>query len=130
MQSRPIRSQIYLPVLRFGITDEDWGFVLLASVLGYAVPFVLNVRIYHLPAELLGWLITMGVSILTLNLIRRKNRPGWLKHTMQFRLRGRIHRRWLSDEFHPEWLRAKQSPTTSQQEQLQVETSRYRLSST
>jgi hypothetical protein len=37
MQPRPIRSQIYLPVLRFGITDEDWGIVLLAGVLGYAL---------------------------------------------------------------------------------------------
>ena len=104
MQPRPIRSQIYLPVLRFGITDEDWGIVLLASMLGYAVPFFLNIRVYHLPMELLGWLITMGVSILILNLIRRKQRPSWLKHTFQWYLRKRVQRRWLPDEFHPDWL--------------------------
>ena len=109
MQPRPIRSQIYLPVLRFGITDEDWGIVLLASMLGYAVPFFLNIRVYHLPMELLGWLITMGVSILTLNLIRRKQRPSWLKHTFQWYLRKRVQRRWLPDEFHPDWLRTQES---------------------
>lgn len=129
MQPRPIRSQIYLPILRFGITDEDWGFVLLASVLGYAVPFLLNVRIYHLPAELLGWLITMGLSILILNLLRRRNRPGWLKHTMQWRIRGSVRRRWVPDEFHSAWLLSKQNPAASQSAQLQIKPSRYRLSS-
>lgn len=114
MQSRPIRSQIYLPVLRFGITDEDWGLVLLAGVLGYAVPFFLNIRIYQLPVELLGWLICMGVSILILNLIRRKQRPSWLQHTCQWYLRKRVQRRWWPDEFHPKWLRAK--ATSTQQE--------------
>ena len=112
MQYRPIRSQIYLPVLRFGITDEDWGIVLLASMLGYAVPFFLNIRVYHLPMELLGWLITMGVSILILNLIRRKQRPSWLKHTFQWYLRKRVQRRWLPDEFHPDWLRSQPQEAT------------------
>jgi len=105
MQTRPIRSQIYLPVLRFGITDEDWGIVLLASVLGYGVPFFFNLRVYHIPMELLGWLIAMGVSILILNLIRRKQRPSWLQHIFQWYLRKRVQRRWWPDEFHPDWFR-------------------------
>ncbi len=104
MQQRPIRSQIYLPVLRFGITDEDWGFVILASVAGYAVPFLLGLKIYRIPAELVGWLITMGLSVLTLNLIRKQSRPGWLRHTVQARLQGRARRRWVCDEPHSRWL--------------------------
>jgi hypothetical protein len=98
MQQRPIRSQIYLPVLRFGITDEDWGFVILASVAGYAVPFVMGWSFYRIPAELIGWVAAMGLSILALNLIRKQSRPGWLKHTIQARLRGRIIRRLLPGE--------------------------------
>ena len=117
MQARPIRSQIYLPVLRFGITDEDWGMVLLAGVLGYAVPFFLNLRVYHLPMELLGWLICMGVSILILNVIRRKQRPSWLQHTCQWYLRKRVQRRWLPDEFHSDWLRPKSTEATSSQKE-------------
>ena len=120
MQSRPIRSQIYLPVLRFGITDEDWGIVLLASVVGYAVPFFLNLRVYHLPLELLGWLITMGVSILILNLIRRKQRPSWLRHTFQWYLRKRTQRRWSPHEFHPDWLRTNPNETTSTYNDLKL----------
>src|SRR5262245_31098974 len=75
MQPRPVRSQLYLPVLRFGITDEDWGFVILASIVGYAVPFVLGLKLYQIPAELIGWIVMMGGSVLALNIIRRKSRP-------------------------------------------------------
>jgi hypothetical protein len=74
MQQRPIRSQLYLPVLRFGITDEDWSVVILASIAGHAIPFLLGWKIYAIPAELIGWLLLMGLSVLTLNLIRRKSR--------------------------------------------------------
>ena len=101
MQQRPIRSQIYLPVLRFGITDEDWGFVILASVVGYAVPFLCGWKLWHIPAELVGWIATMGLSILALNLIRKQSRPGWLRFTLKARLRGRIMRRSLPYEFAP-----------------------------
>jgi hypothetical protein len=101
MQQRPIRSQIYLPVLRFGITDEDWGFVILASVAGYAVPFMTGWSFYRIPAELVGWVATMGLSILALNVIRKQSRPGWLKSTIQARLRGRIIRHLLPGEFTP-----------------------------
>jgi hypothetical protein len=107
MQQRPIRSQLYLPVLRFGITDEDWGVVILASSAGYAIPFLLGWKIYAIPAELIGWLLLMGLSVLTLNLIRRKSRPGWLKHTLQARLCGRVRHRWLPGETCARWLKLK-----------------------
>jgi hypothetical protein len=104
MQARPIRSQIYLPVLRFGITDEDWGFVILASIAGYAVPFLLGWKYKQVPLELVGWLVLMGSSILALNLLRRHNRPAWLKHVLQAALAGRVQRRWLPREYSPAWL--------------------------
>ena len=108
MRPRPIRSQLYLPILRFGITDEDWGFVILAGVIGYAAPFALRLEFFHLPAELIGWLVTMGLSVLALNVIRRKSRPGWLRHTIQSRLRGAVSRRWRPEETewrHKSWMR-------------------------
>jgi hypothetical protein len=107
MQARPIRSQLYLPVLRFGITDEDWGLVILASITGYAVPFVLGMEINHIPVELIGWVVMMGASILTLTIIRKKNRSGWLKHTMQSRLRGKRSRRYFPNEASADWLNLK-----------------------
>jgi hypothetical protein len=104
MRQRPIRSQLYLPILRFGITDEDWGLVILVGVIGYAAPFALGLEFFHLPAELIGWLVTMGLSILALNVIRRKSRPGWLKHTLRARLRSGVSRRWLPDDIRTDWL--------------------------
>ena len=104
MRTRPIRSQLYLPILRFGITDEDWGFVILASIAGYAVPFALGIEVFHIPAELIGWGVMMGASVLALNLIRRKSRPGWLRFTLQVWLRGRVSRRWLPGERQSDWL--------------------------
>jgi hypothetical protein len=105
MQPRPIRSQLYLPVLRFGITDEDWGLVILASVIGYGIPFLLGWKIYAIPAELIGWLIAMGCSVLILNLIRSKSRPGWLKHSWQAHRQGRVQRRWLPTDSVVHWIK-------------------------
>ena len=106
MQSRPMRSQIYLPVLRFGITDEDWGLVILASVLGYAIPFLFGLRAGGVPLEMIGWLVAMALSIVTLNLLRRKSRPLWLKHALRAKLQGRTNRRRLPGDPIQVWLKA------------------------
>lgn len=105
MQSRPMRSQIYLPILRFGITDEDWGFVIGAAITGYAVPFLFGLKVAGLPLELVGWLAAMGTSVLILNILRRKTRPAWLWHALQARLRGGVSRRRLPDDAIARWLK-------------------------
>ena len=105
MQPRPMRSQIYLPVLRFGITDEDWGIVIVAAILGYAVPFVFGMKIGNVPLELVGWLVTMASGIVILNILRRKTRPGWLWHAIQARMRGPVSRRRLPSNRVQRWLK-------------------------
>lgn len=107
MQSRPMRSQIYLPVLRFGITDEDWGLVILASVLGYAIPFLFGLKVGGVPLEMFGWLVMMALSIVTLNILRRKSRPSWLKHALQARLQWRMNRRRMPCDPVQVWLKTK-----------------------
>jgi len=106
MQSRPVRSQIYLPVLRFGITDEDWGLVILASVLGNAVPFLFGWKAGGVPLEMVGWLVMMALSIVTLNLLRQRSRPSWLKHALQAKLQGRMNHRRLPYDPIQVWLNA------------------------
>jgi hypothetical protein len=105
MQPRPVRSQIYLPVLRFGITDEDWGLVIVASILGYAIPLLLGLKIAGIPMELLGWLVTMSQSVIALNVVRRNSRPAWLWHVIQAKMQGNISRRRLPGESGPNWLK-------------------------
>ena len=105
MQQRPIRSQLYLPVLRFGITDEDWGFVIVAAILGYAVPFLFGMKIGNVPLEIVGWVVVAGLTILFLNIIRRKSRPGWLRHIVRAKLQGNISRRRLPGDVAQIWLK-------------------------
>ncbi|MCI0390774.1 MAG: hypothetical protein MOB07_18670 [Acidobacteria bacterium] len=105
MQARPIRSQIYLPVLRFGITDEDWGFVIVAAILGYAIPFMFGMKIGNVPLEIVGWIVTTGLTILILNIIRRKSRPAWLRHVIQARLQGAVRHRRLPGNVGRAWLK-------------------------
>lgn len=108
MQARPIRSQIYLPVLRFGITDEDWGFVIVAAVAGYGLPFLLGMKIGGVPLEMVGWVVAAGLTILVLNVIRRKSRPAWLRHVIQARLQGRVSRRRMPGDASGAWLKQDQ----------------------
>ena len=108
MQARPIRSQIYLSVLRFGITDEDWGFVIVAAILGYAVPFLFGMKIGNVPLEIVGWIVATGLTILILNIIRRKSRPAWLRHVIQARLQGAVSHRRLPGDAGRAWLKQDQ----------------------
>ena len=105
MQARAMRSQIYLPVLRFGITDEDWGVVIAAAITGYTIPFLFGMKLVGLPLELVGWLVTMGVSVFILNILRRKARPAWLWHAMQARISSSVSRRRLPGNSTMRWLK-------------------------
>ena len=104
MRARPVRSQIYLPVLRFGITDQDWAYVLLAGSLGYSIPFLLGLQLYGIPLELWVGIIAIIFSVAWLNVIRVGRRPQWLKHRIQGMLRGEIARRRLPGETSPPWI--------------------------
>jgi len=105
MRQRPVRSQIYLPVLRFGITDEDWGVVIVAGILGYAIPFLFEMKIGAVPLEIIGWVVALGLCIFILNVIRRHSRPAWLRHIVHAKLRGAVSRRRLPGETAPAWLK-------------------------
>ncbi|MEP7339257.1 MAG: hypothetical protein ABI977_16090 [Acidobacteriota bacterium] len=95
-------------MLRFCITDEDWGFVIIAAILGYAIPFLFGMKVGNVPLEMVGWIITMGLTILTLNIIRRKSRPARLRHVIQAKLQGTVSRRRLPGGATPTWLKQDQ----------------------
>jgi hypothetical protein len=46
MRVRPVRPNIYLPVVRFGVADSDWFSVLLISCAGYLVPVPLGLTVF------------------------------------------------------------------------------------
>jgi len=95
MRPRPVRSNIYLPVVRFGVVASDWKFVLAATLIGYAVPFWLDLKVWRVPLELWTGLLAAALSIAFFNYVRIGRRPFWLQHHLRAltenpRQRGRL----------------------------------------
>ena len=111
MRVRPVRPNIYLPVVRFGVADSDWFSVLLISCASYLVPVPLGLTVFYVPLQMWTWLLATAGSIAFFNYIRIGRRPYWLNyklksfflHHRQYRAlpNGRkraFHRAWLIEE--------------------------------
>jgi hypothetical protein len=83
MRPRPIRSNIYLPVVRFGVVTSDWKFVLAATLIGYGVPFWLDLKLWKVPLELWTGILAAVLSIAFFNFVRIGRRPYWLQHRLR-----------------------------------------------
>lgn len=104
LAARPVRSLIYLPILRMGLTDQDWMFVLIGGVVGYAIPYVLGLTILHIPLELITMVIFVMASIAAMNLLRLKKKPLYLKHFLRNLTRSNIRPRYAS-ELTENWIK-------------------------
>ncbi len=83
MRPRRIRSNIYLPVVRFGVVSSDWKFVLAATILGYGIPFWLDLKLWRVPLELWTGILAAVLSIAFFNFARIGRRPFWLQHHLR-----------------------------------------------
>lgn len=83
MKLRPVRPNIYLPVVRFGVADSDWFSVLLISCAGYLAPVPLGITVLYVPLQMWTWLLATGGSIAFFNYIRIGRRPYWLPHKLK-----------------------------------------------
>ena len=63
MRARPVRPNIYLPVVRFGVADGDWFTVLLISCAGYLLPVPFGLTVLYVPLQMWTWLIATAGSI-------------------------------------------------------------------
>ncbi|MEP6913834.1 MAG: hypothetical protein ABI923_13820 [bacterium] len=110
MRVRPVRPNIYLPVVRFGVADSDWFSVLLISCAGYLLPVPLGLTVFYVPLQMWTWLLATAGSIAFFNYIRIGRRPYWLNHKLkslflhhrQYRAipngrKGAFRRAWLID---------------------------------
>ena len=59
MKPRPVRPNIYLPVVRFGVVVADWKYILCATLIGYLVPFFFRLKVANME--------NFAFSILTVN---------------------------------------------------------------
>src|SRR5262245_56440308 len=83
MRSRPIRPDIYLPVVRFGVADSDWFTVLLISCAGYLLPVPFGVTVVYVPLQMWTWLFATAGSIAFFNFVRIGRKPHWLQHQVR-----------------------------------------------
>ena len=83
MRARPVRRNIYLRVVRFGVADSDWFTVLLISCAGYLGPVPFGITILHVPLQMLTWLLATAGSIAFFNYIRIGRKPYWLQHKVK-----------------------------------------------
>ena len=83
MKLRPIRPNIYLPVVRFGVADSDWLSVLLISCASYLAPVPFGITILYVPLQMWTWLLSTAGSIAFFNYIRIGRRPHWLPHKLK-----------------------------------------------
>jgi hypothetical protein len=94
MRTRPVRPNIFLPVVRFGVADSDWFSVLLISCAGYLAPVPFGITLLYIPLQMWTWLLATAGSVAFFNYIRIGRRPHWLQH--QFRSLFFSHRQHRS----------------------------------
>lgn len=94
MRARPVRPNIFLPVVRFGVADSDWFSVLLISCAGYLAPVPFGITVLYVPLQMWTWLLVTAGSIAFFNYIRIGRKPYWLQH----KVRGLLfhHRQYRS----------------------------------
>ena len=83
MKLRPVRPNIYLPVVRFGVADSDWLTVLLISCASYLTPVPFGITVLYVPLQMWTWLLATAGSIAFFNYIRIGRRPYWLPHKLK-----------------------------------------------
>src|SRR5215475_2267877 len=83
MRPRPVRPNVYLPVVKFGVVSSDWKFVLFAAVMGYSLPFLFELKLWGVPLELVMGLASAALSIAFFNWARMGRRPYWLQHKLR-----------------------------------------------
>lgn len=107
MRPRPIRSQIYLPVVRFGVTDADWKFVIFITLASYCIPFFFNMKVLRFPLEIWTTIFGLVGSIAFFNFARIGRKPFWLQHQIAALTKTARHRHALpTDKKERPWLLA------------------------
>jgi hypothetical protein len=124
MRARPIRPNIYLPVVRFGVADSDWFSVLLISCIAYLAPVPFGITLLYVPLQMWTWLLATAGAIAFFNYIRIGRKPYWLQHQLkalfshhrQHRFipnsrKSRFDRPWITDH-HDDGRSPPRSPVT------------------
>lgn len=93
MRFRPVRPNIYLPVIRFGVLISDWKYILAATLVGYLVPFFFRLKLGIVPL----WFVTgIGSAAISYGFFRYTKvgrKPYWFQHSIKALFDGSVARR-------------------------------------
>lgn len=100
-----MRERIYLPIVRFGVPHTDWKYVLLITMLGFVLPFVLGIKLYGVPVPMFTGTLALAASVAFFNFIRLGRRPLWFQHTLRALCSGSVERAALpGDGLEEAWV--------------------------
>ncbi|HKX29903.1 MAG TPA: hypothetical protein VJ302_19585 [Blastocatellia bacterium] len=112
MQPRPIRSRLFLPVIRLGLVSDDWKWVAVTAFVGFFGPYIFwklisPVNWLRVPIFLWIGVLSSAGSYGFFFWIRIGKRPRWFQHTLTALVEASKRRRALpADTIHrPYWLK-------------------------
>src|SRR6185503_19851022 len=83
MRFRPVRPNIYLPVIRFGVLISDWKYILAATLVGYLVPFFFGLKIGIVPLLFLTGIGSAATSYAFFRYTTVGRKPLWFQHSIK-----------------------------------------------
>jgi hypothetical protein len=108
MRFRSVRPNIYLPVIRFGVLVGDWKYILIATLVGYLVPFFLRLRVGLVPLWFVTGIGSAAISYAFFRYTKVGRKPYWFQHSIRALLDGSMARRTLPADHarrsHRRWL--------------------------
>ena len=108
MRSRPVRPNIYLPVVRFGVVVADWKYILMATLIGYLVPFFFRLKSGNVPLWFVTGLISAALSYGFFRYAKVGRRSHWFQHSSRALFEGSVARRTVPEDRNApatRWLR-------------------------
>src|SRR5256885_1269009 len=95
MRLRPVRPNIYLPVVRFGVVIADWKYILCATLAGYLIPFFFRLKFAGVPLWFVGGIGAAALSYAFFRYTKIGRKPCWFQHSIQALIDGDVTRRTL-----------------------------------
>jgi hypothetical protein len=95
MRFRPVRPNIYLPVIRFGVLIGDWKYILAATLMGYLVPFFFRLKLGFVPLWFVTGIGSAAISYLFFRYTKIGRKPYWFQHSIKALFDGSVSRRTL-----------------------------------
>ena len=93
MRFRPVRPNIYLPVIRFGVLISDWKYILAATLVGYLVPFFFRLKLGFVPLWFVTGISSAAISYGFFRYTKVGRKPYWFQHSIKALYDGSLRRR-------------------------------------